>query len=72
MVKISGKIVRELKAAMPQKPEQKHILNCLSAGDSRLEIEGAKLSVLREIKSGLMDDLLTGRVRAPLLEAASP
>lgn len=72
MVKISGKIVRELKAAMPRRPEQDHILNRLSAGDSRLEIEGAKLSVLREIKSGLMDDLLTGRVRVTPLLADPP
>ncbi len=73
MVKISGRIVTELAAAMPRKPEQERILDCLAAGDSRLEAEVEKASVLRELKSGLMDDLLTGRVRvAPLLARAEP
>jgi type I restriction enzyme S subunit len=68
MVKISGRIVSELSAAMPPKPEQERILSCLAAGDSRLEAEVKSASVLRDLKSGLMDDLLKGRVRVtPLL-----
>jgi len=73
MVKISGKIVCELTTAMPRKPEQERILACLTAGDSRLRAEVEKVSVLRALKSGLMDDLLTGRVRVnSLMGEATP
>ena len=68
MVKISGKIVSNLALSMPSGPEQIRILNCLSAGASRVTAEVEKVSLLRDIKHGLMDDLLTGRVRVtPLL-----
>ena len=71
MVKISGRIVCELATAMPRKPEQERILSCLAAADSRFEAE--KASVLRELKAGLMDDLLTGRVRVTrLLDSSAP
>ena len=68
MVKIGGRIVCGLVTALPRGPEQGRILSCLAAGDSRLGTEVEKAEVLRDIKSGLMDDLLTGRVRVtPLL-----
>ena len=73
MVKISGKIVCELASAMPRKQEQERILSCLAAADSRLRAAIEEVSVLRDIKSALMDDLLTGRVRVtPLLEDTAP
>jgi len=73
MVKISGRIVSELATAMPRKPEQERILSCLALGDSRLGAEVERASVLRDLKSGLMDDLLTGRVRVtPLLAGDEP
>lgn len=68
MVKISGKIVSNLVVAIPGRTEQNHILALLAAGDAQLNAELEKVAVLREIKAGLMDDLLTGRVRVtPLL-----
>jgi len=68
MVKVSGKIVSDLMTAMPKMGEQEHILNCLAAGESRLRTTVKELSVLHELKSGLMNDLLTGRIRVtPLL-----
>lgn len=73
MVKISGRIVCQLTTAIPPKPEQERILNCLASGDSRLQAEVEKALVLRDLKAGLMDDLLTGRVRVtPLLADAEP
>jgi type I restriction enzyme S subunit len=73
MVKISGRIVCELATAMPRKQEQERILRCLAGADSRLAAEVDRASVLRDIKFGLMDDLLTGRIRVtPLLEGAVP
>ena len=72
MVKISGKIVSNLVVAIPSKTEQNQILALLAAGDAQLNSELEKLAVLRELKAGLMDDLLTGRVRVTsLLEAAA-
>lgn len=69
MVKISGKIVSNLVVAIPSMTEQSQILALMSAGDARLNAELEKVAVLRELKAGLMDDLLTGRVRVtPLLE----
>ncbi len=68
MVKISSKIVTNLVVAMPGKAEQEQTLALLAAGDVRLSAELEKMEVLRDIKAGLMDDLLTGRVRVtPLL-----
>lgn len=70
MVKINGKIVSNLVVAIPRKTEQSQILALMAAGDARLNAELEKVAVLRELKAGLMDDLLTGRVRVtPLLEA---
>ena len=41
--------------------------------DSKISNELSCMEKLRLLKSGLMDDLLTGRVRVtPLLEAAAP
>jgi len=72
MVKISGKIVSNLVVAIPSKTEQNQILALLAAGDAQLNSELEKLAVLRELKAGLMDDLLTGRVRVtPLLAEAA-
>lgn len=71
MVKISGAIVSRLALAMPRENEQARILSCLSTGESRLNAETERILVLGDLKSGLMDDLLTGRVRVtPLLRAA--
>jgi type I restriction enzyme S subunit len=71
MVKISARVVSGLRVAIPQSAEQELILNSLAAGDARLRAEIESVSLLRDLKSGLMDDLLTGRVRVtPLLESA--
>ncbi len=68
MVKISGKVVCELEVAMPCKHEQERILRCLAANDEHLRTEVKTLASMRDLKSALMDDLLTGRVRVtPLL-----
>lgn len=48
--------------------EQTQIAQILDAQMSRINLEVATLQKLKEQKSGLMDDLLTGRVRVtPLL-----
>jgi type I restriction enzyme, S subunit len=63
--------LRKLRFAIPEPREQALIEAALSVHDQRTRTERARLSKLRALKSGLMDDLLTGRVRVtPLLQQA--
>ena len=70
MVKISGSIVMGLQITMPASGEQSIILCRAKALDGQLQSELERHKGLHAIKTGLMDDLLTGRVRVtPLLES---
>ena len=60
--------LKTLLVAKPDRDEQARIVERIATLDSRISLEletGAKLSLL---KSGLMTDLLTGRIRVPELE----
>lgn len=48
---------------LPESGEQDCIIAVLDAHDARIRAEEATLAKLRQVKRGLMDDLLTGRVR---------
>jgi type I restriction enzyme S subunit len=62
--------LRKLEIAFPDVREQVRIEEILESADIRLADEQAKLDKLKSQKIGLMDDLLTGRVRVtPLLES---
>jgi type I restriction enzyme S subunit len=52
-----------LLVALPKRQEQDRIVALLDAYDARIRAEEATLAKLRQVKRGLMDDLLTGRVR---------
>ena len=66
------KLNRVLVAA-PSGEEQRRIVTVIDSMDQRLASEASQLAKLRMQKSGLTDDLLTGRVRVtPLLAAATP
>jgi type I restriction enzyme S subunit len=54
----------------PSLEEQKQILNALDAHDGRIRAEEACCDKLKQLKKGLMRDLLTGRVRVQAAEAA--
>lgn len=57
-----------MRVAFPDTDEQKAIANRMKSADQRIAVETAGLEKLRAQKAGLMDDLLTGRVRVtPLL-----
>src|SRR5690606_8263061 len=57
--------------AFPGTAEQSAIAALVDAADSRIATEASALEKLRAQKSGLVDDLLTGRVRVtPLLQGA--
>jgi len=64
--------VHPLTVGRPSRDEQKRIAEALQSSAQRVADEEANLSKLKETKMGLMDDLLTGRVRVtPLLAGAT-
>jgi len=66
--RISRSNLGMLPIAKPSLHEQQLIARTLSSSAERIASEDENLSKLRETKAGLMDDLLTGRVRVtPLL-----
>lgn len=58
--------------ATPPSDEQRRIATAIESAESRVGCEAATLAKLRTLKTGLMDDLLTGRVRVPIAEEAAP
>jgi len=57
-----------LKIPLPSLPEQKKIANILSTVDEKIQREKEYQEELEELKKGLMQDLMTGKVRVlPLL-----
>ncbi|MOA25448.1 hypothetical protein D3C78_1461730 [compost metagenome] len=67
---INKRIISGIHAPIVPLAEQIAILKVKAAIDQRVDSELLALAKLQEQKSGLMDDLLTGRVRVtPLLES---
>ena len=60
---INGKDVRNLEILMPKYDEQVMIGNLLSDMDKELETLESKLAKARYLKQGMMQQLLTGRIR---------
>lgn len=63
MVNLNSKILAGLLVARPPLEEQKAHMEILESVACRLRIEKSQLAKLRQLKHGLMDDLLMGRVR---------
>lgn len=73
MQRVNLSNLRKVVLSMPLVAEQQLICERVDALDRTLATNMALMSKLREQKSGLMDDLLTGRVRVtPLLDIAAP
>lgn len=69
MKNISQPAIKSLLVPRPPVDEQLRIILRVAAMDGRCADEGLLLDKLKRLKQGLMDDLLTGRVRVtPLLE----
>jgi len=67
---INSRQIASLEFALPPIAEQKGLVARMSTLNEAVDNESALLAKLRLQKSGLMDDLLTGRVRVtPLLES---
>ncbi len=60
---LSLKSIKELKVAVPSIQEQKKIAYILSSVDTQIEEYENKKSKLEELKKGLMQQLLTGKIR---------
>jgi type I restriction enzyme S subunit len=65
-------LVERLLTPGAPRSEQTQVTMLLAAHEARTEIEEAQLAKVRLLKAGLMEDLLTGRVRVTkLLQDAS-
>ncbi|MPM96103.1 hypothetical protein SDC9_143260 [bioreactor metagenome] len=60
---LTSKQILQIKVAVPEIEEQKAIANILNAQEAIIESEQAHLGKLKLLKQGLMQDLLTGKVR---------
>lgn len=70
MAAIRSETLRSTVLPIPPLEEQRLLEERLRALSARIDLEGVSLAKLQLEKAGLMDDLLTGRVRVtPLLEA---
>jgi len=62
---LNTSIVKSMQIPLSPLPEQKKIAEILGAADAKIEAEAQKREQLQTLKKGLMQDLLTGRVRFP-------
>lgn len=56
-------IIKQIKFCLPSKLEQTAIANVLSSMDKEIEALEAKLGKCRDLKTGMMQQLLTGKIR---------
>ncbi|MGN5087065.1 restriction endonuclease subunit S [Aeromonas hydrophila] len=63
---LSGDIIRSVALPFPLKEEQTAIATILSDMDNELQALTQKLEKARALKQGMMQQLLTGRIRLPL------
>jgi type I restriction enzyme S subunit len=71
MVKIGSATVMDLMVVVPSRDEQERIVAGFAEFRERVDREAAHLRKLHLLKSGLMGDLLTGRVRVNVDEDAA-
>ena len=65
--KLNQQLLRSIVFSLPPLPEQERIASVLSRVDAVIEKETAYRDKLSHIKQGLMEDLLTGKVRVTAL-----
>lgn len=64
--KINREELAEWATGVPSQQEQERIASVLDAHDARQRAEEDQLRKLKSVKRGLMDDLLSGRVRVKM------
>jgi|GEM_PF-1217553 len=62
---VNSKVVRQSEVPLPPLKEQRKIAEVLGAADMKLEKEKDQSDKLKSLKRGLIQDLLTGKVRTP-------
>lgn len=70
VVHISSRALSEIMVSIPEKPEQDAIAKVLVDADQELVRLRARLTKARAMKTGMMQQLLTGRVRLPMEASA--
>lgn len=70
-LKINSRDVKRIVLPVPPKPEQELLIKLVASADLHIAAVKNKLAALERLKRGLMQDLLTGKVRVPA-SAASP
>ncbi len=63
VVHIGSGAISDISLQLPSLPEQTSIAEVLSDMDSEIEALEAKLTKARQVKQGMMQELLTGRIR---------
>ncbi|HXH57902.1 hypothetical protein [Iamia sp.] len=63
MKNISQAEIRSISLAFPDRAEQQRTVEVLDGADARIHAEEAGVRSLHDLRAGLADDLLTGRVR---------
>ncbi len=66
---ISKTKLLELSPSLPRLDEQRAIVGVLRTVEDEIELMDARLQKARDIKQGMMQELLTGRTRLPVREA---
>ena len=67
---VRREMITDMKMVLPSKAEQTAIATILSDMDSELAALEQKLAKARDVKQGMMQQLLTGRIRLPLPQEA--
>ncbi|MBX0358366.1 restriction endonuclease subunit S [Halobacillus sp. Nhm2S1] len=65
-LRIGLKTLRKLKLAIPSFEEQQEIAKILISFNEKIKLEENQLQALQKLKKGLMQQLLTGKVRVPV------
>jgi type I restriction enzyme S subunit len=68
---INNKHINPLEIDLPEPSEQRAIVNALTDADDEITVLRARLDKVRAVKQGMMQQLLTGRTRLPVQEAAA-
>lgn len=72
MVNLNGTILAALTLPVPPVQEQAELTRRMESTEARIAAEARTLNKLTTLRQGLADDLLTGRVRVPIAEEATP
>ena len=72
LASINKTALGRLPVVVPPLDEQEGIIEALARADRRIEAETTEVEKLRTLRRGLMDDLLTGRVRVHHVNEAQP